>query len=81
MTSPGQHPEAGAGRRAATGIKECELCGRRFGCLHGQPGCWCEGVTLAAGTLIMLHMIATDCVCPACLSGLAGPGGTGGAGP
>ena len=56
------------------GIGECQLCGQGFGCLCGRPGCWCEGVALRAGTLIVLRTIADDCLCPACLPGLAGHG-------
>src|SRR5438309_3031181 len=52
--------------------KTCGLCGSRFGCAQGSPGCWCEQVALNRETLAEIRGLATDCVCAACLGGLAG---------
>jgi cobalamin transport system permease protein len=51
--------------------KQCSLCGRRFGCADGEPGCWCEQVVVSPAMLAELRDLATDCLCPACLSDVA----------
>src|SRR5712692_6286122 len=51
--------------------KTCPLCGKQFGCAQGQPGCWCEAVTLRRETLAEIRTAAAGCICPACLSGFA----------
>jgi iron complex transport system permease protein len=49
--------------------KTCPLCGKRFGCAEGQPGCWCEAVVLRRETLAEIRNAASGCICPDCLSG------------
>jgi iron complex transport system permease protein len=51
--------------------KTCPLCGRKFGCAQGQPGCWCEAVVLRRETLGEIRAAADGCICPACLSDFA----------
>jgi iron complex transport system permease protein len=51
--------------------KECLQCGEQFDCLQGEPGCWCEDITLPAGSLATLGTVADECLCLACLSGYA----------
>lgn len=63
-----------AASRLVDGIKKCSLCGVRFGCRAGQPGCWCERVAVTSDALAALRMVAADCVCPACLAGWAEAG-------
>jgi iron complex transport system permease protein len=61
--------------------KQCSLCGRRFGCADGEPGCWCEQVVVSPAMLAELRDLASDCLCPTCLSDVAerdhGPVGAG----
>jgi iron complex transport system permease protein len=60
------------GKQTANRIpKACSGCGRRFGCAQGEPGCWCEAVVLRRETLAEIRAVATDCICPACLSAFA----------
>lgn len=49
--------------------KRCSRCGTRFGCAHGDPGCWCESIMLRRETLAELRTLADDCLCPTCLIG------------
>ena len=58
-------------RRPQLRPKTCSRCGRRFNCGHGEPGCWCESITLSREALAELRRIADDCLCPTCLSGFA----------
>lgn len=51
--------------------KTCPLCGKRFACAGGQPGCWCEAIVLRRETLDEIRAAADGCICPACLSGFA----------
>jgi iron complex transport system permease protein len=51
--------------------KSCQRCGRAFGCGFGEPGCWCEQVTLRRETLREIRALADDCLCPACLESFA----------
>jgi cobalamin transport system permease protein len=51
--------------------KACSLCGRGFACGQGRPGCWCESVNVSAQALAGIRAAASDCICPACLSGFA----------
>jgi iron complex transport system permease protein len=51
--------------------KVCARCGRRFGCGHGAPGCWCEAVVLPAKALAEIRDISDDCLCPVCLKSFA----------
>src|SRR5258708_39856070 len=51
--------------------KACSRCGQRFGCTQGEPGCWCEAVIPRRETLAEIRAVATDCICPACLSAFA----------
>ena len=48
--------DAGIGR-----TKDCPRCHKRFGCAHGEPGCWCESIILRRETLIELRTIANVC--------------------
>src|SRR5262244_3738843 len=52
-------------------IKTCARCGRRFGCGHGEPGCWCEAVLLRPETLAAIRAVSVDCLCPTCLAAFA----------
>jgi len=54
------------------GAKTCSICGRSFGCANGRPGCWCESVSVTRETLGKIRAIASECICPACLSDFAG---------
>jgi iron complex transport system permease protein len=51
--------------------KRCQLCGDAFGCGAGEPGCWCERVTLRQDTLAQIRALADDCLCPSCLASFA----------
>src|SRR5215510_5374902 len=52
-------------------IKTCARCGLRFGCGHGEPGCWCEAVLLRPETLAAIRAVSVDCLCPTCLAAFA----------
>ncbi len=62
------------------GSKTCSLCGVRFACAHGGPGCWCEEVAVGRETLAEVRALASDCICPVCLSGFAKKDGAEGSG-
>jgi cobalamin transport system permease protein len=51
--------------------KTCPLCGEKFGCAQGQPGCWCEAVVLRRETLAEIRSATAGCICPTCLAGFA----------
>ena len=59
-------------QQTSAGItKTCPLCGKQFRCAQGQPGCWCEAITVRRETLAEIRASARGCICPACLSGFA----------
>jgi|GEM_PF-3937 len=70
MTLRSLDPPVPAGR-AAQRAKQCPLCGRTFGCRHGEAGCWCESVEVDRETLSQIRALAEDCLCPSCLAGFA----------
>jgi len=59
--------------------KQCPLCGSRFGCAQGRPGCWCEGVAVSRDALAEIRSSAPDCICPECLRSFAERDGAEGA--
>ena len=47
----------------------CEGCGDRFRCrVDDDQPCWCVSVDVTAEGRVALAALATDCVCPACLT-------------
>jgi hypothetical protein len=49
----------------------CEICGGTFNCGIEAEECWCANIQLSASALDALRRMATDCVCPQCLSEFA----------
>jgi len=47
--------------------KTCDLCGTEFTC-GGLFGCWCDQVKIDSKQREILSLIASDCVCPECLT-------------
>ena len=58
----------------AGGTKICSLCGTRFPCAHGAPGCWCQGMAVGPETLAEIRHLASDCICEPCLAAFAEKG-------
>jgi hypothetical protein len=50
--------------------KRCSKCGVAFDC-GGLFGCWCRDVKLGPTQLAELKQQFVDCLCPACLKGIA----------
>jgi hypothetical protein len=47
----------------------CEGCGDRFRCrADDDQACWCVSVAVPGEAHVELARIASDCVCPACLT-------------
>jgi iron complex transport system permease protein len=67
---PGGRPASQA-RGASRPRKRCQRCDRPFACGFGEPGCWCERITLSHETLAEIRELADDCLCPTCLAWFA----------
>jgi hypothetical protein len=52
--------------------KTCTLCGERFSCGAGAPGCWCERIALSQDAFADIRRRADDCLCPSCLAAYEG---------
>ena len=48
--------------------KTCELCGEEFQCGADEGDCWCGSVFVDPDRLRWLSTVASDCVCPKCLT-------------
>jgi len=51
--------------------RRCALCAARFECGDGEPGCWCDAITVSHEALAEIRSLGDDCLCPECRHGFA----------
>ena len=53
-------------------MQTCESCGREFGCGARDASCWCDELALGRDRLAILREHFERCLCPDCLTVVAG---------